>query len=233
MVALFVAFMFVGFVLTDLFVQRIEARRAARVERAAASQKAMKEASKASARLPWALPDALHLAENHAWLIPQPQQGLLIGADALLGHALGSVEAILLPPMGAEVQAGEPLFHVELDGRMLTVTAPVAGKVISTNQRLKKDPRLVAQDPYGSGWVCSLIPVHKEKPALGMRSGSGASLWLEKEFGRFKEFVSKQVPANAAVGLTSQDGGLPIVGVLGQLKLPVWRAFEAEFFRTR
>ena len=101
MVALFVALMFIGFLLTDLLVQALQRRRAA---------------VSAPADLPWYVPKGFYLTEGHTWSHPDPSVGVRVGADALVAHVLGAVEKVVLPRVGELVKAGQPLFRLEYHG---------------------------------------------------------------------------------------------------------------------
>ncbi|MGO8736213.1 MAG: glycine cleavage system protein H [Terriglobia bacterium] len=216
MVALFVALMFIGFLLVDRFVQTLQARRAA---------------VSAPADLLWNVPKGFCLAEGHTWSRPDASVGVRVGADALVAHALGAVEKVVLPKVGELVQAGQPLFQLEHQGCDLRIPSSITGHVVALNPGLGKRPELVGQDPYGSGWICAITPTQPDDGSGGMRSGEKAAAWLEQEFHRFREFLSLHVPPDLAVSVTYPDGGLPAVGSLNQLARGGWRAFESEFLR--
>jgi glycine cleavage system H protein len=218
MVALFVALMFIGFVLVDLIVQRLEARRAA---------------LSAPAGLPWNVPQGFYLSEGHTWSYPYSSVGVKVGADALVAHALGAVEKVVLPKLGELVKAGEALFYLEYHGHALKIPSSVTGHVVALNSGLVKRPELVVKDPYRSGWICAITPTEPKGGSGGVRSGEKAVAWLEQEFHRFREFLSMQVSPDLAVSVTYPDGGLPAVGSLTQLARGAWRAFEAEFLRPQ
>jgi glycine cleavage system H protein len=212
MVALFVALMFIGFLLVDRIVQWLRTRQSA-----------------VATALPWTVPEGLYLSEEHTWFRPDSSGGVRVGADGLLAHALGVVEKVVLPKLGDQVKPGQPLFHLEYQGCDLKVPCSIAGKVVALNPRLEKRPELAAKDPYGSGWICAITPAQSNGGSGAMRSGEKAAAWLEREFHRFREFLSTQISPDLAVGLTSQDGGLLAVGALTQLDRGVWSAFESEF----
>jgi len=216
MVALFVALMFVSLVLTDLIVQRLQARRAA---------------VSAAVGLPWVVPEGFYLSEGHTWFHSESSVGLRVGADALVAHALGAVERVLLPRLGELVKAGQPLFQLRFHGCDLKIPSSVTGHVAALNADLGKRPELVAQDPYGSGWICAITPTQSNGGSGGMRSGEKATAWLEQEFHRFREFLSLQVSPDPILNVSYPDGGLPAVGSLTHLGVGAWRAFEEEFLR--
>lgn len=149
----------------------------------------------------------------------------------MIGRALGSVSRIRFPKVGDKVKEGEPLFRLELNDRSLAVPSPVTGRVTSVNPRLEKQPELVAQDPYGKGWVCSVVETSPAHENESRRLGARAAIWLEREAARFQEFLALQMAPDLALGVTSQDGGVPVVGVLAQFDSEVWKRFEQDFLR--
>jgi glycine cleavage system H protein len=218
MVALFVALMFIGFLLVDLIVQSLQARRAA---------------LSAPVGLPWNVPKGFYLSEEHTWSHPDSSVGVRVGADALVAHALGTVEKVVLPKLGEMVKAGEPLFHLESHGHTLKILSSITGHVAALNPGLEKRPELVVKDPYGSGWICAINPTQPNGLSEGVRSGAKAAAWLEREFHRFREFLSVQVSPDLALSVTYPDGGLPAVGSLTHLAGGGWRAFETQFLRLQ
>jgi len=233
MVAIFVALMFIVLILVDLVVQRVEARRGEAALRLGGAGVAARTAAWRSGRGErWALPEGVYLAGGHSWLRPQAHGELALGADALVGYALGRVGSVILPRVGAWLKKGDPLFHLALEGGVLTVSAPVSGEVVAVNDRLKERPGLVAEEPYGNGWVCALAPACLEKESRGMLVGSQAAAWLDREFHRYREFLSAQAAHDLALGATSQDGGLPAPGCLAHFDPGVWSAFQQQFLRA-
>jgi len=224
MVAIFVALMFVSLVLTDLGVQKWNAWQAAR-----SLARAEREAAVSSEVL-WQVPEGVQIAEGHTWFRPDPNGGLEIGADSLITHAIGAVRRIVLPNPGDQVTAGQPLFRLEKDGRSLTVPSTVTGKVVMVNNRLQNQPALLNSDPYGNGWICRVTPT-EVAAAPNVRFGDKAALWLENEFNRLREFLSVEVMSDFALGVTSQDGGIPTSGCLSELDQTAWSGFEAEFLK--
>lgn len=232
MVAIFVALMFIGLVLVDLVLQRMEARRAAQPAGVGHGVAPLPTESAAEGPLlPWRVPEAVYLAGNHTWLSPEKSGRMTLGADALVAHVLGSVRRVVLSRVGRSVRAGEPLFHLGLNDCELTIVSPVSGKVCAVNRRLEEDPELLSRDPYGAGWVCAVEPVGPTAHPDPGRFGQMAAQWLEDEFVRFREFLSTRVSPNLALGVTSQDGGIPTVGCLALFDRDVWAAFEEEFLR--
>jgi glycine cleavage system H protein len=229
MVAILVALMFVGLVLLDLVLQKLEARKAA-VLAARATQPA--EAARVPvAANPWLVPEGVLLCEGHAWLRPQEGAVFRAGADALVAHVLGAAARVTPPRVGQELWPGSPLFGVEVGGRKLEITSPVGGRVVAVNQLLDDRPETLVQSPYEDGWVCDVEtapPTGKERPPV---AGPKAVAWLQNEFDRFAEFLWARYPLDPSLGVTSLDGGIPAPGALAELDEAAWREFEEEFLK--
>ena len=226
MVAIFVAFIFISLVLTDLGVQKW---RAWRVARAALATRPPAEAMAYGLEPLWQVPEGVCLADQHTWVKPDPAGGLAMGADALIVRAVGAVRRIVLPKVGDQVTAGQPLFRLENNGCAITVPSALTGQVTAINNQLVDQPDLLSSDPYGSGWVCQLTPTHLDAPFPKVRFGEQAAIWIENEFKRFQDFIFAQISPDLALGVTSQDGGIPVAGCLGELGPLSWSAFEAKF----
>jgi glycine cleavage system H protein len=220
--------MFVCLVLTDLGVEKWQAWRVAHPARARSPRaEVMAYGFGALCQVP----EGVHLANQHTWIRPDPTGGLEIGADALIVRAVGDVRRIILPKVGDQVAAGQPLFRLERNGCAVTIPSAMTGRVMAVNNSLIDHPELLGSDPYGSGWICYLSPTRVEDPTPGVRFGEQAAMWLENEFARFRDFIFARVSPDLALGATSQDGGLPAVGCLVELGPTAWSAFEADFLR--
>lgn len=229
MVAIFVALMFIGFVMIDLIVQKVEARRTAY----AAVSLAIPVVPPNRFEHWVTVPEGVYLSDGHAWARPLQEGALRAGVDSLVAGALGSVSRVVLPRRGERVEAGTPLFRLELNGRSISIPCPVSGQVSAVNTNLEKEPDLVARDPYGRGWICSLEQQSSGPMPTASRLGARAALWLAREVARFTEFMTLRLTVDSDLGATSPDGGLPMPGLLAQSDSTVWAAFEQEFLGGR
>ncbi len=225
MVALFVALMFVLLVLLDLGVEKWRGRRESVRARKAPGPGLI---GATTGRSPWCqLPEGFHVSAGHAWFRPDPTGGLEVGGDAFLAHALGTVSRVVLPEIGRQISAGQPLFRLEHQGRSIVIPSALSGRVLAVNSRLEDHPEWLHTDSYGTGWVCYLVPTSRDE--IGIPFGQKALRWLESEFVRFREFLAARAVPDLALGVTNLDGGMPAAGCLGELDASSWAAFEVEF----
>ncbi len=71
-------------------------------------------------------------------------------------EALGDVVFVELPEVDRMVEAGEACAVVESVKAASDVYAPLAGKVVETNQAVADEPALVNSDAQGEGWFFRL-----------------------------------------------------------------------------
>lgn len=227
MVAIFVAFMFLSLIITDFGIHKWNTWQVARSTQRVASATAF------SSEELWQVPEDVHLSDVHTWFRPEPSGGLEIGIDTLISHALGAVQRIRFPQPGAEVTTGQKLFSLDRNGCSIDIPSTVTGKVVAVNTDLQNQPSLLSSDPYGRGWICRVTPTSLGQVTSKVRFGEQAIAWLECEFSRLSEFLSLQLSPELALGTTSQDGGIPACGCLGELDASKLKAFETQFLNSR
>lgn len=99
------------------------------------------------------IPRELKYTKEHEWV-------RIEGGEAVFGitdHAqeqLGDITFVELPNVGKEVKKSESFALVESVKAASDVYAPISGKIISLNAKLKDNPELINQSPYEDGWIC-------------------------------------------------------------------------------
>jgi glycine cleavage system H protein len=79
-----------------------------------------------------------------------------VGITDYAQEALGDVVFVELPEVDREVESGEACSVVESVKAASDVYAPLAGRVVETNQTIVDEPALVNSDPTGEGWFFRL-----------------------------------------------------------------------------
>jgi glycine cleavage system H protein len=149
-----------------------------------------------------------------------------VGVDDLRQKVFGPVDEVVLPAVGTQVRAFEPLLTLRRGDRTLVVRAPVDGTVQAVNETLKLDPELVNRAPYGDGWTVAL---EAPKRALAnLRVGQAAAAWLRGELDRLVAAV-----AEPATVRTLQDGGPISPAFFHGLDEAAFRRLADEFFGGR
>lgn len=101
------------------------------------------------------VPNDRHYTDAHVWL-KEHDQGLMLGITEHAQTALGTVEALELPPLGSTIAAGTPCGSIESLKTLSDLIAPIDAEVIQHNADVISDPALVNDDPYEEGWLLIL-----------------------------------------------------------------------------
>jgi glycine cleavage system H protein len=120
------------------------------------------------------LPDDLHyLIDKHVWARPETADRIAVGLTDVATHLAGKVIAVSLKRVGRAVERGQSLGTVESGKWVGPVQAPVSGEIVEVNERLKTEPGLLNQDPYGQGWIVRLRPTQWAAEQSDLASGPG------------------------------------------------------------
>lgn len=214
MVALFVVLTFLFFILIDLLVLKAQGK-----EHPAFAVKVFDKR--------FFFPAEAILSTGHLWL-QRAQNGLYkLGIDEFILKALGKLHLIPLKNEGDSVSKGEPILQAVFGNRTIIFRAPVDGSIRFLNKNINQKP---VDDPYGDDWALLI----EQKTDLSMSSafmkkGNDAIKWLHDEFNRFRDFVSAKAGQPELAGVTLQDGGNIVEGVLRSFDDNTIKEFEEQF----
>lgn len=167
------------------------------------------------------LPEWAFVHSGHTWVTVRDNGRVRIGIDGFAADALGRAKAVKLPPVAASVEAGKPAIAVQFDGRVAEFTAPVDGEIVAVNDHL-------SPDGLGDEWLVEVKPRHFGRDVQKLRTAEVAKEWLERERGRFRDFLAS---LGGEPALVLQDGGEPLPGVLASIDDQAWARFQDEFLR--
>ncbi len=94
----------------------------------------------------------LRYTETHEWVD-------LNGKTATVGiteHAqkeISDVVFVELPKIGLEAKKKDSVMVIESVKAAFDIYAPISGKIIEVNEKLKDKPETVNRSPYGDGWL--------------------------------------------------------------------------------
>jgi len=100
----------------------------------------------------------LKYTESHEWLKIKDK----IAIVGITDHAQSELNDIIygdLPPeleIGSVIKKGDLLFEIEAVKTTTVVNAPISGKIIRINDKLKDDATIINESPYDDGWLVEL-----------------------------------------------------------------------------
>lgn len=84
-----------------------------------------------------------------------------IGVSSFAIDQLGDLVFLELPEVGDALEVGESFGSIESVKAVEDLYPPVSGTVVERNEAMIESPELIAEDPYGEGW---LIKIRVENP---------------------------------------------------------------------
>lgn len=103
------------------------------------------------------VPEDLRYTTEHEWVRLEGSRAR-VGITKFAADRLSDVVYVDLPEVGREVRFLEPFGVIESVKAASDLYAPLTGRVVEVNERLRSEPELVTQDPYGEGWMILIEP---------------------------------------------------------------------------
>ncbi len=98
-----------------------------------------------------------------SWMNKDLDGSVLIGATNLFIKTLDQIKSIELMSLNSTItQASGAVKIITEDGLIHQLYSVISGTIISTNERLIKEPELLEKDPYFDGWIYRIIPTELE-----------------------------------------------------------------------
>lgn len=99
--------------------------------------------------------------KNHIWVGLVNKDIVKLGLDDVGQFLAKKILFIRIKPAGSKVKKGSPVAMLESAKWVGPVISPVTGTVIEINDKLRRKPSLINDDPYGDGWIAK---IKLEKP---------------------------------------------------------------------
>lgn len=164
-------------------------------------------------------------APSHTWLGKLADGSVRIGLDDIAQKVLPGARVLQMAPVGTVLRRGDALATLEVGGHRLPVAAPTGGRVVSINERVAREPKLLHSDPYRRGWLASVMPGTQEFEQWP--TGEQARTWLRREDHRLNAFLETEL------GIAAADGGEWIVPPTTMMSDAQFDALRREFLAPR
>jgi len=184
-----------------------------------------------SAANPLRVPEGVFFARSHTWLNLFPSGKIRLGVDDFVGTLMENPRIAFSFKAGDRVEKGDPLLVLEEGDRRITIRSPLAGEILSVNESLEKNPRLMRESLFSEGWAYSIRPRRLEE-LRSMLIGEESRSWMSNEFGRLRDLLAGIAPGSLAPAVL-QDGGAPAPGLLKYLDQARLQEFEEQFLQVR
>jgi glycine cleavage system H protein len=178
-------------------------------------------------------PANVFLDGGHTWVEIKPSGAATVGVDSFAQKLIGRIDDIVLPEVGKEIDRGDVLFALKQDNHRAAFASPIAGTVIMVDRELPWHPEMIENDPYKTGWICSIKPRSLADNLKHLFAADEAVKWLKSETRRFQEFFAAQTMDHMQLGQVLQDGGELAGGLLEFADDATWKQFNEMFLRPQ
>jgi glycine cleavage system H lipoate-binding protein len=167
-----------------------------------------------------------HYYFGHSWVKIENFRRVRIGIDDFISKILGRVDEINLPPVGAVMKRAEIGCILTRNDKKTPVQSPMSGTVCAVNDKVKKNPELVHDDPYDEGWLYILDSKNFKPELAGLYFGRECFQWMEKECLNLYKLMGFRYEQLSATG------GELLDDVFGYFPEISWNRLVKTFFHT-
>ncbi|HEX9191491.1 MAG TPA: glycine cleavage system protein H, partial [Candidatus Deferrimicrobiaceae bacterium] len=153
------------------------------------------------------VPDGYLFHQGHTWFRKEGREVVSVGMDDFAQKLLGRIEEVNLPHAGARVSQGEKGWTLTVDSRIVPMISPVDGEVVAVNAAALRNPAVVNEDPYGSGWLLKVKATKLAANTRNLLSGNVARRMVEESLNGIR------LQSGESLGIVYQDGGVPVSGM--------------------
>jgi len=170
------------------------------------------------------LPGNVRFHLGHTWALRESPTLVRVGIDELAARMIGRAESILLPRRGQWIRQGQKIFSIFKAGSKTELVSPIEGEVTGVNEKVLSDPGLLDSDPYGDGWLLTVISPDAETNFRNLMGGNLARQWMVEEASR----LSTRMPVltSVAVPHNGDESSANSPQISGQS----WTELTHEFF---
>jgi glycine cleavage system H lipoate-binding protein len=168
--------------------------------------------------------ETYYLHRGHAWVVLEDSGQVRVGLDDFSQKLLGQADDLKLPEVGKVYYQDHLCLALFKQGRKASFEAPVDGAIEAVNPKLRQNPGLIHDDPYGEGWLFLARPINLRRNLENLLSGEANAAWIEAESQRLLNLM------DTTVGFTLPDGGAIVDDVYDHYPELGWRPLVQEFF---
>ncbi len=181
----------------------------------------------------FSMPRNLHYHRNHLWAKRDNEGQVRIGFDDFARKLLGNIHRIDMLTFNIK-KLGEKEtrtiiqgWDVYSNGKSARILAPIQGRVKRINEELGHKTATIAEDPYGEGWLCTIVPEETTDLWADTITDDEVEVWMKDEVKRLRLYASQHV------GTTLMDGGELVEDLVEKLTENEWHQLLETFMSTR
>ena len=123
------------------------------------------------------IPDGLFYTKEHEWVRIDGNLAT-IGITDYAQESLGDITFIELPGTETAIEQFKEFTTVESVKAASDIYAPLSGRIVEINEKLKDSPEVINQSPYKEGWFV-IIEIKDEKEKENLLSPQAYEKYLK------------------------------------------------------
>lgn len=167
-----------------------------------------------------------YLHRGHTWAVLEETGQVRVGMDDFSQKVLGPADDLRMPAVGKVYYQDHICMALVRQGQQASFLAPVDGIIAAVNPKVRENPSLIHDDPYGEGWLLMFEPTNLQPNLDNLSSGEANATLIDQESHRLINLLESEV------GVTVPDGGTFIDDIFGHYPQLGWRPLVQEFFLT-
>lgn len=129
--------------------------------------------------IPMAFPaDRLFAPEQDMWVRSESDGRVCVGATHWVA-AHGQFMYFAPRPVGTVVERDRSMGVMETAKTLVSIHAPISGRIVEVNEAVVGDVSPIEKDPYGQGWMFRLEPTNFDAERGLLLDSSAYAIWLE------------------------------------------------------
>ncbi len=168
--------------------------------------------------------DTIYYHDGHTWALPEMSGRVRVGMDDFAAKLLGTIDRISLPSIGEVLRKGQDVIKFKCGSHPAWAVCPIDGTVTSVNGTTGRDPSVITRDPYGRGWVFTLMP--HDGGLKTLHKGEKAREWLLHETEKLHQMLASEM------GVTMADGGGMAKNLSAKLSSEQWHEVMRTFLKA-
>lgn len=172
------------------------------------------------------VPMGYYFHNGHAWARIESGGYIRIGLDDFALKVLGRADALDLPLIGKELDQSKVGWGLKRKDNLADVLSPVDGVIMEVNSKVRENPKLANNEPYGDGWLFMVRTPDIKKTMKTLMVDQDSLKWINGEVSQLETMIEE------VAGPLAADGGYLADDIYGNLPDLGWKNLARTFLRT-
>ena len=172
------------------------------------------------------VPMGYYFHNGHAWARIESGGYIRVGLDDFALKVLGEADALDLPLIGKELDQSKAGWGLKRKDNLADVLSPVDGVIMEVNSRVRENPKVANNEPYGDGWLFMVRTPDVKGTMKSLMVNQDSLSWINTEVGQLETMIEE------VAGPLAADGGHLADDIYGNLPDLGWKNLTQKFLKT-